>query len=275
MESEVYLRFKRRNPPVGEPPLCACGCGERTAWQPVARKWSRLRSGHNGHLVNGNGRSNLVEPDLSRPVWCYLLGAHLGDGCDSHRLDIAVGKDEPGWADKLVGIMRFVGLEPGVTKTLRVRASGPLVMREFAKWKPGGRDGLWEFPSHLAHWKHVLAGLVDSDGGLARGDTWNVFQRDNGNIERLDAWLKAQGETRLHVGHDKRTGHARLRGRDIPLKDQARLGIRGMLRDELAPFLQNPNRIELWAAYRAAHKPRVSSRLGAGESPDDASRSGR
>lgn len=262
---EDYLRRKARVHPIGEAPLCACGCGRPTKWLfqtkiPGRTKrgagWGKYLSGHNARVFGEGRRGNVVQPDLSNPIWCYLLGAHLGDGCDSHRLDIAAC--EPEWSGALVETMTSVGLEPYVSKNFRVRASCPMVMSEFSRWKFGGHAGIWAFPNVLSCWMDVLAGLMDSDGGINTsghsGGTWNVYNRANGNIERLDMWLREQGETRLHVGHSHRSGFSHLKdGRKIKLRDSDQLGLRGHLRDELASHLRSPIKIEVWRAYRTKH----------------------
>lgn len=132
------------------------------------------------------------------------------------------------------------------------------MMRELARWKPGGREGLWAFPSGAPHLPSFLAGLVDSDGTISRSSgAVVIYQRDNGNLERLDHYLRAAGETRLHLGKDVRSGIAIIEGREVVLKTSVRLGLRGALRDELAPLLRNPVRIEAWAAYRRARVPQL------------------
>jgi hypothetical protein len=249
--SAKYARSLANARPVGNPPLCACGCGQHTKWLVKKNKWGTFVGRHNtrnGH--NGCGYWNL-RVDWSNPLWWYLLGAHFGDGCDHRRLDIAVGKDEPGWADALVEIMKALGLKPHVGKTIRVRASSPPVMHELAQWKPGGREGLWVFPRVPAYPLDFLAGLVDSDGSIGSTGGILIFQRDNGNLERLETVLRGMGETRLHLGRDVRTKHPVIDGRELPIGTSVRLGLRGTLRDELAPHLRNPNRIQAWDEYRA------------------------
>jgi hypothetical protein len=255
--NRYYLERMARFPPVGEPPLCACGCGQPTKWLCMKRMWGAFVNGHNARDGrNGQGNWNL-RVDWSNPLWWYILGAHLGDGCDHHRLDIAVGKDEPGWADALVLILKMLGLTPHVTKTLRVRASSVPVMRELAQWKPGGRDGLWVLPRAPAYPLDFLAGLVDSDGAVAPAGGVLIYQRDNGNLERLEALLRGMGETRLHLGRDVRTKPSMINGRVLLPHTLVRLGLRGKLRDELAPHLRNPNRVQAWAEYRSTHSTRI------------------
>ena len=221
----------------------------------MKRRWGAFLSGHNARNGrNGQGYWDL-RVDWSNPLWWYLLGAHLGDGCDHRQLDIAVGKDEPSWADALVEVMKALGLTPHVGKTLRVRASSVPVMRELAQWKPGGREGLWVLPRAPAYPLDFLAGLADSDGAISSAGAMTIYQRDNGNLERLDALFRGMGETRLHLGKDVRTKPPVIDGRELPMGTSVRLGLRGKLRDEVALHLRNPVRVQAWAAYRASFRP--------------------
>jgi hypothetical protein len=225
----------------------------------MKRQWAVYRSGHNARVgKNGNPYMD-IRVDWDDPRWVYLLAAHLGDGCDHRRLDIAVGKDI-GWDKALVGLMTRLGLSPYVTKTMRVHASSKPVMREFLRFKPGGRDGRWTFPFLPKPLPVFLAGLLDSDGSVYPDGGMLIWQRDNGNLDALDALLRASGETRLHLGKDVRVGVAMLEGREVKLGTSVRLGIRGTLREEVMAHVLNPVRLGQWAVYRARHTPWGSSR---------------
>ena len=252
----AYERRKLKSPPAEDAPTCECGCGNRVKWLVIKNCWARFLSGHNAKALK-NGVC-VAEVNWNDPRWTYVLGAHLGDGCDHRMLDIAVGKDEPGWADALVILLRELGLRPHVSKTLRVQASCVPVMREFLKWKPGGRRGLWKFPFLPKDVPELLAGLVDSDGSIAASSGGvTIYQRNNGNLEMLEALLRASGETRLHLGRDVRKKPAVIDGRTLPLGTSVRLGIRGSLRDEVFLRLRNPERIAAWTAYRATHSTKI------------------
>lgn len=258
-----YERAKVEHPPVGEPSSCGCGCGQPTHWNPMKAAWRRFLSGHNARVgANGNPYWKL-RVDWADPRWVYLLAAHLGDGCDHRRLDIAVGNDS-GWERSLMGLMRSVGLSPSVGESMRVRASSVPVMRELARFKPGGRSGRWEFPFLPTPIPVFLAGLLDSDGGVYPGGGVIIHQRDNGNLERLEALLRATGETRLHLGRDERCGVTVIKGREIQLGVAVRLGLRGTLREEVMAHSINPIRLGQWAVYRAKHwrKPGRPSKVG-------------
>jgi hypothetical protein len=259
MVTRYQRRMEAERPPLSEAPLCACGCGERVGWIVMKRRWAVYRSGHNARVgANGNPYWH-VKVNWDDPRWVYLLAAHLGDGCDHRRIDIAVGKDV-GWDKALEAVMGRVGLNPSTLKTtMRVRASSIPVMREFAKFKQGGRDGKWMFPFLPSPIPVFLAGLLDSDGGIYPDGGVIIFQRDNGNLDRLAALLREAGETRIHLGRDVRDGVAILGGREIRLGTSVRLGIRNTLREEVLAHCLNPVRLGQWAVYRAKHKPWAES----------------
>ena len=194
--------------------------------------------------------------DLSNPEWVYILGAHMGDGCDSTRLDIAAGGHEQAWADALKATFTKVGLKAHINayeKALRVRASSVPVMKALARWKHGGRTGKWSFPEPITHIKLLLAALVDSDGTVHRiSGAMIIFQRNNGNLERLEQYVIATGETRVHLGKDK--PRCILLNGHYYITVGVRLGIRGGLRDEVAELLRNPDRKLEWTSYRLLRK---------------------
>ena len=263
-----YEKIKSQAP-TKDPPLCGCGCGGPVSWLVMKGRWAQFRSGHNEKV-----RARTAEVDLKDPRWAYLLGAHLGDGCDKKRLDIAVGWDEPGWADALEILLLELGLVPRRNGNIRIRCSCAEVLRIFSAWKPGGRAGLWSLqPLKEVHIPAFLAGLVDSDGSVAASSGGMViYQRDNGNLELLQERLKEAGIS-SHLGRDSRFTSPIIEGRALEPRPSVRLGLRGVLRDEVAPFLKNPSRAEAWAAYRTAHKSRFNQPSGgkpSSQTPGDA-----
>ena len=250
-----YELRKQQAPSKDLAPLCSCGCGTKVNWLIMKNRWAVCCSGHNQKYQPPSARV-----DFQNPTWCYLLGAHFGDGCDSRRIDIAVGKDESGWADSLAHALINVGLIPRINSfksVIRVRASSQPIMQELALWKHGGKQGLWSFPFSIPHLLHFLAGLIDSDGQAQEtSGAMIIYQRDNGNLERLQEVLNHVGYTTTHLGKDWRTENL-IDGRTIAAHWSARLGIRGDLRDSIFPYLRNPVKIRAWKTYREKSPLRV------------------
>ena len=222
----------------------------------MKNRWATVRSGHNKKYTPPPARV-----DLENPIWCYLLGVHLGDGCDSRRIDIAVGWQEAGWSLNLVKLLRAVGLRPKRNtgrKVIRVRASSQPVMAELNRWKHGGRLGLWAFPERVPHLLDFLAGLVDSDGTVtASSGAVTIYQRDNGNIERLHELLTLHRITGVLAKYPRQANA--INGRYVAPRVQVQLGIRGTIRDALALHYQNPVRIRAWRDYRRKYKCAAST----------------